>query len=87
MLINTIVFLNFLIAVIGDVYNQVMETRTEEIYKRKADLLVEIQNVIGSCRKYEPAQILVTRSSLIQNTDNEWSGVLKDIKKCVALKS
>ena len=35
-LLNTIVFLNFLIAVIGDVYAQVMETRTEEIFKRKA---------------------------------------------------
>ena len=35
-LLNTIVFLNFLIAVIGDVYEQVMETRTEEIFKRKA---------------------------------------------------
>jgi len=41
-MINTIVFLNFLIAVIGDVYVEVMETRTEEIFKRKAQLLVEI---------------------------------------------
>ena len=29
---NTIVFLNFLIAVISDCYEQVMETRTEEIF-------------------------------------------------------
>ena len=50
-LLNTIVFLNFLIAVIGDVYEQVMETRTEEIFKRKAQLLVEIQNVIGEYKK------------------------------------
>lgn len=35
-LLNTIVFLNFLIAVINDAYSQVMETRTEEIYKKKA---------------------------------------------------
>eukprot|EP00353_Schmidingerella_taraikaensis_P012645 CAMPEP_0185586178 /NCGR_PEP_ID=MMETSP0434-20130131/42887_1 /TAXON_ID=626734 ORGANISM="Favella taraikaensis, Strain Fe Narragansett Bay" /NCGR_SAMPLE_ID=MMETSP0434 /ASSEMBLY_ACC=CAM_ASM_000379 /LENGTH=224 /DNA_ID=CAMNT_0028207093 /DNA_START=19 /DNA_END=693 /DNA_ORIENTATION=- len=31
--VNTIVFLNFLIAVINDAYTQVMETRTEEIVK------------------------------------------------------
>ena len=41
-LLNTIVFLNFLIAVINDAYSQVMETRTEEIYKKKAQMLVEI---------------------------------------------
>ena len=31
-LFNTIIFLNFLIAVISDVYEQVMESRTEEIF-------------------------------------------------------
>ena len=36
---NTIILLNFLIAVISDVYEQVMETRTEEIFQKKAMLL------------------------------------------------
>ena len=35
-LFNTIIFLNFLIAVISDVYEQVMESRTEEIFQKKA---------------------------------------------------
>lgn len=35
-MVNTIVFLNFLIAVINDAYCEVMETRTEEIVKQKA---------------------------------------------------
>lgn len=34
--VNTIILLNFLIAVISDVYEQVMETRTEEIFQKKA---------------------------------------------------
>ena len=38
--LNTIIFLNFLIAVISDVYEQVMENRAEEIFQKKASLLV-----------------------------------------------
>ena len=44
---NTIIFLNFLIAVITDVYEQIMETRTEEIFLKKAELLLEIIEVVG----------------------------------------
>lgn len=59
--LNTIVFLNFLIAVIGDVFTQVMETRTEEIFRRKAQLLVEYMNVIGDYRRSPMAHLLITR--------------------------
>lgn len=34
--INTIVFMNFLIAVISDVYAQTMQKRTEEVFQKKA---------------------------------------------------
>ena len=33
---NTIIFLNFIIAVISDSYEQIMDTRTEEIFQKKA---------------------------------------------------
>ena len=60
---NTIIFLNFLIAVITDVYEQIMETRTEEIFLKKAELLVEIIEVLGEHGiKNNIATILVTRS-------------------------
>lgn len=45
--VNTIVFLNFLIAVISDVYEQIMATRTEEIFLKKAELLIEINEIVG----------------------------------------
>ena len=76
-------FLNFLIAVIGDVYEQVMETRTEEIFKRKAQLLVEIQNVIGDYNRSEMAQILITRSGVRTKVESSWNGMLSEIKKAV----
>ena len=42
---NCIIFLNFIIAVISDTYEQIMDTRTEEIYQKKAQLLVDMQSV------------------------------------------
>jgi hypothetical protein len=35
-LLNMLIFLNLMIAVIGDVYSSVMETRTEESYQKTA---------------------------------------------------
>lgn len=70
-LLNTIVFLNLLIAVISDIYNQVMETRTEEIFKRKAELLVEMQTVVGDFRRCDPPHLLITRSSEVERDDNK----------------
>ena len=59
---NTIIFLNFLIAVITDVYEQIMETRTEEIFLKKAEMLVEIIEVAGEKGiKDHLATILITR--------------------------
>lgn len=61
---NTIIFLNFLIAVITDVYEQIMETRTEEIFLKKAELLLEIIEVVGTKQMQEKvgATVLITRS-------------------------
>ena len=45
--LNTIVFLNFLIAVIGDAYEEVLTTKMESIYQGKVRLIVEMQDVFG----------------------------------------
>lgn len=42
---NLIVFLNFLIAVISDVYEQVMENRMEEVIQKKVQLLIDVEEV------------------------------------------
>jgi hypothetical protein len=46
--LNTIIFLNFLIAVVSDVFAHVMETRTEECYQKRALILAELIDVFGS---------------------------------------
>ena len=78
--INTIIFLNFLIAVISDVYEQVMETRTEEIFQKKAQLIVDIDEVLSDKRRLS-AKILVTRSGEFGSAYSEWSGFLKELKQ------
>ena len=82
MLINTIIFLNFLIAVISDVYAQVIETRTEEIYQKKATLLLEVEEVLGDLERHS-ANVLITRSGDIYKKLNEWNGLHNDLKKTV----
>ena len=44
--INTVVFLNFLISVIGDAFNKVMETKNQERYQTKANYIVEFEDIL-----------------------------------------
>ena len=61
---NTIIFLNFLIAVITDVYEQIMSTRTEEIFLKKAELLLEINEIVGDRAMADNvSSIYITRSA------------------------
>ena len=82
-LANTIIFLNFLIAVISDVYEQVMESKTEEIFQKKAQILAQIETVIGNSERDQPT-ILLTRCGEHIRNQNEWSGFLNEVKRSVS---
>ena len=65
-----------------------METRTEEIFQKRALLIVESADVLKTNAFYrqllytftdEPG-ILITRSGELKENHNDWSGFLKDIK-------
>ena len=76
-LLNTIVFLNFLIAVIGDVYTEVMATKTEQIFRGKARLIVEIQNVFSIFKRLKiKSHLLVTRQSQLDQDEMSWKGIV-----------
>ena len=63
---NTVVFLNFLIAVISDVYEQVMETRVEEVYQNQATLVVEVSKALQKKKtKGMSSKILMTRMGVV----------------------
>jgi len=88
--INSIIFLNFLIAVVSDVFAQVMQTRTEECYQKRAEILSELFDVFGTLSdenaKDKPSKdisILVTRQCAYSDHDN-WGGLVAEIKHLLA---
>lgn len=84
---NTIIFLNFLIAVITDVYEQIMDTRTEEIFLKKAELLLEIIEVAGTGGiESNIATILISRSKKKTKQENEWNGFFSELKQHMSSK-
>mmetsp|Transcript_33658 Transcript_33658/g.39555 ORF Transcript_33658/g.39555 Transcript_33658/m.39555 type:complete len:124 (+) Transcript_33658:259-630(+) len=79
---NTIIFLNFLIAVITDVYEQIMSTRTEEIFLKKAELLLEINEIVGDrAIVNNVSSIYITRSPKETEKHDEWSGFFCELKQ------
>jgi predicted RNase H-like nuclease (RuvC/YqgF family) len=58
------VFLNFLIAIITHTYEDVIEVREEEAYKRKAGILRDLDEVFGDYVDSLPVNILVTRRKM-----------------------
>jgi hypothetical protein len=76
-----VIFLNFLIAVISDVYARVIDTRMEEVFQKKAEILIDIHDVMETKCKKEDYNVLVTRQ-ISQNDygSEQWSGLLSTLK-------
>lgn len=81
--INSVIFLNFLIAVVSDVFAQVMETRTEESYQKRAEILSELYDVFGPLSDKKDISIIVTRQS-VQSDQEDWGGLVAEIKHLLA---
>ena len=71
--INTMIFLNFLIAVISDVYADVQVNRVEESYQKKAEILRDLDLVFGKHINSRPCNILISRRALSNTERNETS--------------
>ena len=80
--LNMLIFLNFLIAVIGDVYGQVMETRLEEQYQTLALVIREMGLMYNSFSslKIKPAKIAVARQAATEENYEKTQGFLVQIK-------
>jgi hypothetical protein len=59
--LNSMIFLNFLIATIEEQYNDTKINRVEEAYRNKATILLELDDVFGSYIDLRPVNILVIR--------------------------
>ncbi|CDW85302.1 wd-40 repeat protein [Stylonychia lemnae] len=84
-LIINIVFMNFIIAVISESYEKVMQKLVAESYKVKANLILEREQLFSEQELknpvYFPNYIVIRRQvNTTFQEDGEWQGFIKDIK-------
>ncbi|CDW91053.1 UNKNOWN [Stylonychia lemnae] len=84
MLLN-IVFMNFIIAVISESYERVMQKLVSESYKVKANMIVEREQLFDKTdlarEDYFPNFIVVRRQINNESSQSgEWQGFIKDLK-------
>ncbi|CDW79849.1 wd-40 repeat protein [Stylonychia lemnae] len=80
-----IVFMNFIIAVISESYERVMQKLVAESYRVKAHMIVEREQLFSNqdlqSQKYFPNFIVARRPlNTESNESGEWQGFIKDIK-------
>ncbi|CDW78024.1 UNKNOWN [Stylonychia lemnae] len=80
-----IVFMNFIIAVISESYERVMQKLVAESYRVKANMIVEREQLFSQdelkLTKYFPNYIVIRRPQNTEITDaGEWQGFIKDLK-------
>ncbi|CDW83425.1 wd-40 repeat protein [Stylonychia lemnae] len=80
-----IVFMNFIIAVISESYERVMQKLVAESYRVKANMIVEREQLFNSNdltnKQYFPNYIVVRRPlNTEDNETGEWQGFIKDLK-------
>eukprot|EP00347_Sterkiella_histriomuscorum_P000920 403374018 len=83
-----IILLNFIIAVISESYEKVMQKMVAESYRIKAQLIKERESYFNDeefkNQEYFPSYIIFRRPVEDQIDDNqEWQGFVKDIKKTI----
>eukprot|EP00347_Sterkiella_histriomuscorum_P008970 403343034 len=83
-----IILLNFIIAVISESYEKVMQKMVAESYRIKAQLIQERESYFNDeefkNQEYFPSYIIFRRPVEDQIDDNqEWQGFVKDIKKAI----
>ncbi|CDW90703.1 wd-40 repeat protein [Stylonychia lemnae] len=85
-LILNIVFMNFIIAVISESYEKVMQKLVAESYKVKANMIVERELLLNpndeeERRFYFPQYMILRRPIETSDGDSgEWQGFIKDLK-------
>ena len=83
---NMLIFLNLMIAVIGDVYESVMETRTEESFKKTAEMIAELNLVFGKLDRTQlnSSKLIITREVAKDADENsQWQGFVLAVRRMV----
>ncbi|MFO0116161.1 MAG: hypothetical protein ACK521_00570 [bacterium] len=80
-LIDTVIFLNFIIAVISDVFANVMETRAEQAIQKKCQFICDFYTAIDQNKMN--SGIIVTRMKSQSHGEN-WTGLVNQIKSMLS---
>jgi hypothetical protein len=93
MILGNVVFMNFIIAVISQSYENCMQKSTAQSYKVKLNMIRERESMMSENdfknKEWFPNYIIlckpISESSNANNgnTDNEWNGVLREMEKIV----
>jgi hypothetical protein len=78
--LNSMIFLNFLIATIEEQYNDTKINRVEESYRSKASILLDLDDVFGSYIVFRPVNILVLRQGVERPERSEANEMLASLK-------
>ena len=83
-----VVMLNALIAIMGDTYSRVSETRVEEGSQQRAELIVELADSMSEAQKLNPAYFprwihAIKRMDMDAGSEG-WAGQVGALKKSIA---
>jgi hypothetical protein len=87
LIVGNVVFMNFIIAVVSESYENCMERMTQSIQGAKLEMIEECESLLPdryfSDEKLFPRYILVRRPVTEEDTgeDSEWQGFVKQMKK------
>lgn len=86
-IISNIIFMNFLIAVISESYEKIMQKMTSQTYKGKVDLIYERESQFKdedlNNPQLFPRYIVLRRLANSDSQADEWQGFIKDLKSTV----
>ena len=89
-LVLSVVFLNALIAIMGDTFDRMQDSREESMQLNRCQLVVELlcsglkEDEVGRMQAaYRWVHVLQPRSATVAGGDNEWEGRIKVIRQLV----
>ena len=77
-----IVFLNMLIAIMGDTFSRVLDQKSQSSMRERIGILADFRLVVRALQLDSQFQyLLVVTPNFSQAQDDEWNGELAEIKK------
>jgi hypothetical protein len=93
MILANVIFMNFIIAVVSQSYENCMQKSTAQSYKVKLNMISERESIMSENdfknKEWFPNYIVLCKpisegsNADSGNMDNEWNGVLREMEKVV----